>query len=99
MFRLPRSNRHALLRCTATKDDLADWEKFFDSDDLGVPEELADVVTAKEIKDAARPVTGACYGCGIALQIASPSALGYVDPVVYWEKRQYRQQNDLLCSR
>jgi hypothetical protein len=86
--------------CTATDDELADWEKFFDSDDLGMPEALAGILDAKEAKaDAAKPVVGACYGCGIKLQVEWPSQLGYVDPEMYWTKRQHKQQNNLLCTR
>ena len=86
-------------RCTATDDDLTDWEKFFDSDDVGVPEDLTGIVDAKETAVATPKVNGACYGCGIALQVEWPSALGYVDPEVYWGKRQHKQQNTLLCTR
>ena len=42
---------------------------------------------------------GACYGCGLGLQMVQPGAAGYVTPEKYATRLQHKHLNKLLCER
>jgi nitric-oxide synthase len=42
---------------------------------------------------------GACYGCGVRVQLLRPDAPGYVAPDKYAPKATHRQLDQLLCGR
>jgi hypothetical protein len=92
--------RH-IVRCKARDEELAEWDKFFESNDLGADQSIKHLLNqrARRKKEEEPPVSGSCYGCGVTLQIANPDGLGYVHPNVYWRKREHKQQSSMLCAR
>lgn len=93
-------------RCKPGDHDVADWQAFFDSDELGIPEGILDIPLPAVNKSepegdgaVAGAVAGNCYGCGAPLQTGTPDTYGYVDPEVYFHKLHHKQLHNILCSR
>jgi hypothetical protein len=79
---------------------LSGWQEFFDSDDLGLPDELAHIQTFHEQQaESEMQVSEFCYGCGMALQTEFPDGLGYVNPEAYRKKASHHQKAEVLCAR